>query len=615
MEKKLYAPPNTEAYSERPLRAANASAPSGWVHNDAPLPTLVRKSGMSGATLFLIFAALFFVIAGSVAAWLLIGGGRSVSTDHITMSVENTQHTIAGGDTVSFPILIKNGNPVAITDANITIDFPEGTYSAEQDSKPVSHVTESLGEIPAGASLTHTVRAILFGSENQHVTVPITLEYKTEGSNAVFIKKAEHALTIGSAPVSINVQTLSEVSSGQPITFSVSIRSNAATPLENVAIVATYPFGFTATAADPQPSTGNLFSLGTLAPGEEKKIKITGTLTGTDNEQRVFHFDAGNPQPSGGTLAVTYNGTDVPVTVTKPFLAVKLKLDDSEEDPIIVQSDESIQGLLTWENTLASAIQNGQVSVALGGSALDAATVFTPGGFFRSSDSTILFNSDKDPGLKQLKPGDTGNGSFTMKTKTGSALSSLRNPSITVTVSVSGRRVGESGVSNEVASTIKRTLKVATDFLISSRVVRTVGPFTNTGPWPPVANQASTYTVMLSVSNSVNSVADAAATMTLPSYVSFTGKVSGQVTYNENTRTVTWDLSDVPAGVTREAAFQVSLTPSTSQKGTAPVIVSEQTLTGFDRFISRQVKSASHALDIRTETDPAYQFSQGEVQR
>lgn len=614
LNKRLYAPPETEGFSERPLRRANQGAPMGWSHTDVPLPTLVKKSGMSAATLFLMFAALFFVIAAGIAAWLLIGGGRSVSTDHITLSLETSQHTIAGGDTVSLPISIKNGNPVAITDANVTIDFPSGTYSADGATKPIAHVTESLGEIPAGASLTHTVRARIFGSENQHITLPITLEYKTEGSSAVFVKKAEQTLTIGTSPVSVNVETLSEVSSGQPITFSVSIRSNAVAPLDNVAVVATYPFGFTPSSADPQPLTGSLFALGTLQPGEEKKIKITGTLSGTDNEQRVFHFDVGTPQPSGGTLAVTYNGTDVPVTVTKPFLAVNLKLDNKNDDTIIIQSGKSIQGLLTWENTLANAIQDGQVSVALSGSALDPTAIFSPGGFYRSSDTTILFNSDKDPSLKLLKPGSSGSGSFSLQTKTGAALASLRNPSITLTVSVSGRRVGETGVSNEIASTVKRTLKVATDFLISSRVVRTVGPFTNTGAWPPVADKPTTYTILLSVSNSVNTIADGAATMTLPSYMQFTGKVSGIVSYNETSRTVTWDLGDVPAGVTREAAFQVSLTPSSSQKNTAPVIVGEQTLIGFDRFIGSQVKSAAPALDIRAETDPAYQFSQGAVQ-
>ncbi|KND51147.1 MAG: hypothetical protein ABA06_02420 [Parcubacteria bacterium C7867-001] len=613
LNKRLYAPAPTEAFNERTVSRRDTSVPTGWQQEPAPVPVAPKKK-IAASTIFLIGAAVFFLIACGVAAWLVFAGGRSVSTDHIDIKVQGPT-TSAGGDTIPLLISIKNNNPVDMNDTNLVIDFPEGTYSGDEQNTPLSHYADTLGTIPAGATAVRTIRATLFGNENQRVVIPIMLEYKTDGSKAIFQKKTEYSLTIGTSPVGLSVNTLSEVSSAQPFTIAITVRSNSATPLQNVELIGTYPFGFSVTKADPQPETGSVFVLGTLAPGEERKITITGALSAADNEQRVFHFDVGTPGITSQMLGVTYTSAEVPLTVSKPFLAARLSINQNETDPLIVQGGTPIQGLLSWENTLSTPIKNAQIIVKFSGSALDPAQITSGTGFYRSSDTSILFSSDKDQGLRSLQPGDTGNGSFSLMTKTGSALASLRNPVINLSVSVSGQRVGETGVPTSVNSTITRTLKVATDFLLSSRVVKTVGPFVNTGPWPPVADKESTYTIILSATNSVNSVAEGTATMTLPSYVRFTGKTNGSVTYNENSRVVTWDLGDVAAGTSREAAFQVALTPSLSQRGISPVLVGKQTLSGFDRFIGKQVQSDADPLDTRTETDPAYQFSKGEVQQ
>jgi hypothetical protein len=103
--------------------------------------------------------------------------------------------------------------------------------------------------------------------------------------------------------------------------------------------------------------------------------------------------------------------------------------------------------------------------------------------------------------------------------------------------------------------------------------------------------------------------------MKLPSYVRFTGggNTQGGVTYNEATREVSWNLGDVAPGASREAAFQIALLPSVSQKGTSPTLVSDGTISGFDRFVQKQVNAAAPSIDTELKTDPAYQSSNGVV--
>ncbi|HRH24687.1 MAG TPA: hypothetical protein PK109_03840, partial [Candidatus Paceibacterota bacterium] len=277
MRKRLYTQGGIEQFQEPTLREMQAQAPEHW--KATPPPPAKPKSKISGAALFLGFAVGFFILAGGITAAVLFLGGRSVSSDHVEIAIEGPT-TVAGGEGVPLLITIKNANPVALTGASLTVQFPEGTMNADDTAKPQPHYSDSLGDIGAGESVTRTVRAAYFGTENQKVTLPITLEYRTGSSNAVFTKKAQYEFTISTSPVGISVTTLSEVATGQPLTLSILVRSNASAPLPNVAVRAEYPFGFSETSATPEPISGKLFSLGTLSPGEEREIRVTGTLAG-----------------------------------------------------------------------------------------------------------------------------------------------------------------------------------------------------------------------------------------------------------------------------------------------------------------------------------------------
>ncbi|MCI0597621.1 hypothetical protein L0Y34_00890 [Candidatus Parcubacteria bacterium] len=607
MRKRLYAPASVEDLSASPLSDGKQQKAEGWAPEPAPTP---KVPGLSGSALFLLFAVGFFALAGLTAAVVLYLGGRSVSSDNLTITVEGPT-TVSGGEDVSFLVTITNNNPLPATGATLELDFPEGTTEAEDVSVPLTNYTESLGDIAAGETLRRTVRAAFFGGENQRISIPIKVEYTTGNSNATFVKQEAHEFLISTAPVALSITTLSEIASGQPLTLVLTARSNAVAPLNNVAVIAEYPFGFTPTAETPEPS-GNTFTLGTLAPGEEREMRIVGTLSGQDGEERVFRFSAGALKSSvSNEFNVTYSSKEAAVFITQPFLAVALTLGRSSDATIIASAGEPIQALLSWQNALNSVILDGRIEVRFSGDALDPTSVKATNGFFQSANRTVMFDRDTEAGLARLEPNDAGNGSFTFNTKTGSAGNALRNPSITLDVSVSGRRVGEASVPETVSSTIRRTIKIQSDLAVSAQAVRTVGPFENSGPWPPEANQETTYTIMLSAGNTVNSVGGATVSMTLPSYSRFTGvsEPAGEVSYNEFTREVTWAIGDMAAGSSREAAFQIAFLPSVSQKGTKPPLTSDVTIAGFDRFVQREIGQTVKAVDTQTSTDPAYQDS------
>jgi hypothetical protein len=270
-------------------------------------------------------------------------------------------------------------------------------------------------------------------------------------------------------------------------------------------------------------------------------------------------------------------------------------------------------------NTITSSIKDAQVAIQLSGSALDPKSVQAQNGYFDSSNDTLYFTPQTEASLASLAAGDTGNGAFTFATKTGSALNALRNPTVVLKVSVSGDPSG--GGPETLTDSTTNTIQIQTTLSLASRIVHSIGPFTDSGPWPPKPNQATTYTVQLAATNTVNPVGGATATMILPAYVTFTGNVSpndGSITYNPATHTVTWAIGNIAAGTgtsapADNAAFQISFTPSDSQVQGIPVLVGNQAISSVDRFTQATVGGTAPALTTEATADPAYQPSFGIV--
>jgi hypothetical protein len=615
VRQRLYDPHQAASFEEPHLREQPVERARGWEKLKA---VGHEAEHISGHARFFIVALLFFIVTAGGAVFYLIWGGRSISTHNVNIAVQGPT-TIASGDTVPLLVTIENRNPVAIQGATVTIDFPDGTRSPDDTTKPMPRYTENLGDIGSGNKTERTVRAVVFGSEGQHVTLPIKVEYHTDGSTATFVKNKQYDFTITTSPITVNVETISQVSAGQPVTVDVSIKSNATTKLDNVAVLAEYPFGFAPTASTPQPSQGTMFVLGTLSPGEEKKIRVTGILSGENNDERTFKFSAGTvSSPESLALATPFTSKEASIRLTKPFLATTLSVNRDTTDKPVIDAGVPVQVVVMWTNTLPVPVTNAKVSVALSGEALDPAGVGQGNGFYRSSDTTVVFDSTTNPALAQLQPGDSGQGTFTIRSKSSSALATMRSASIGLRVSVSGQRLSETNVPETISSTLSRTVKVGTNLALASKVVHTVGPFKNGGPWPPEANSETTYTVIFTLSNSGNSVSGAKVSAALPSYVRFTGATNpsdGSITYNETTRTITWSAGTVAtgSGSAKSAAFQIGFTPSVTQRGGSAVLVNAQQVTGVDAFTDKQIAGSVQALTTITSADPAYSAADGSV--
>lgn len=611
--KRLYEP-EAVIHTRMPLAASEKGAlPHAWEDHTLERVSHKGERHVRLAGVFFVVAFIFFIVSLGIAGYILFMGGNSVSVDKITVDIQGPT-TIAGGDTVPLSLTITNKNSVAINNATIEIDFPNGTRNADNVLAAYPRYTENLGLLAPGASVTRSVKAVVFGGAGQTLMLPVSLSYGAAGSNAIFVKKSSYTLTVSTTPLSVSVDALTETVSGQPFTFTLTVRSNATIPLGNVVLAGAFPFGFTVISSS-LPITNSSFLLGTLAPGKSSTVTLTGILTGQDSEQRVFHFTVGTAKTAHDqTLAVTYMAQDVPVTIMAPFISTTLAL-NGDTSPNVIMAPGSEQSVtLSYANTLSTSVTNAAVAIAISGTAVDYNNIRTTNGFYRSADHTIVFNRDTDPALAQLAPGASGIGTFTFSTLPMNALAST--PTVTFTISVSGTRVGQSNVPEQISASATKTAKVATTIALSVSSLHTSGLMSSSGPIPPRAGQATTYTIVWNARNQGSAVAGGTVTATLPSYVSYTNQSNGMgsFSYDDTSRTVTWNTGDLAQGANVRGAFQVSLTPSTSQKGSVPQLTSTASFSGYDRFAGVQVKASADPVTTETIGDPGYVPTNATVQ-
>ncbi len=629
LKSKLYSrtqAPTVEPTARSPLSSSRKEAPRSWDGMKeegalekpvAPLTLMEKRTSKHTAAWYFLWGSfIFFVIAAAVAGWALWGGLNTISPQNIDVQIV-APSLIDSGKGATLQYIIQNRNNTSLLAADLVVTYPDGTRSQNDPTVALPNERISLGTIAPGQQIKQTSSALFFGASGSQEKVSVTLEYQLAGSNSVFVKQVDTMFTIGSSPISVSISSPTEAISGQPFSLDVEVSSNATSPLQNVAVEVQYPFGFAVNSVSPAAAPGNtLWHLGTLNPGGSQTIHISGVLTGEDGDERVFHFLAGTESdPTETSLAVPLLSTPQTVTVRKPFIGATISLDGNTGATIAEPLGGTISGNIAWQNNLTETVSNVTFTLSLSGSAIDGSSVRAINGFYDSNKQQITWSGDQNSQLASVAPGAGGSFQFSLATlPPGSA--PLANPEATLNLTVHGTRQG-TGVPEDITTVASTKIELASAVSASAQALHFTGPFSESGSLPPRVGQTTTYAIVFSVKNSSNTLGGATMSTVLPPYVSFIGAGTAggeQVSYDDSTRTVTWTLGDVEAGVgystpARQASFQVSLTPSLSQVGSAPALTGAIQFQGQDRFAQAQVTASADPLTTLLSSDPG--FSRG----
>lgn len=594
---------------------SQASGLFGFAHNFFMKTSVFKK--------FFFFSLALFILATTYALYVFFVGGNTVSNDNIDISVLGNNFT-AGGEDLSLVVGITNKNATALDLVDLVLEYPKG------GDKDLSVGTErsriSLGTIPAGSVRNENVKLVLFGEQGSVRPIKISIEYRVEGSNAIFVKEKPYEVTISSTPISLSMDAPNTTTSNQDITLNIKASLNSTTKTSKTLLRVDYPLGFKFSSAKPAPSFGNnVWDMGDLAPGGDHTIVVVGKMVDVFNgEEKIFHVSTGLPSPTDkSAIDVVFNSLSHTVAIQKAFIEARLSVNGVSQHDYATNVRTPVYAQILWANNLDTKVDDLKITAKISGNAFDRKTVNASGGFYDSSKDIIVWDKSSNNDLAEVSPGDTGSVSFSVSPLSLFSPSAglLANPVINIDISISGKQSVSGYATQDLNNSDSAVVHIISDVGFTSKALYFSGALKNTGPIPPKAGKETTYTVVWSLSNSANTISNAIVRSTLPSWIRYVGTIapaSEDVSYNPSTKEIVWNIGHISkgAGITgsdKVISFQVGFTPSLSQVGTTPAILNDAVLTGHDDFATVDVQVKQGGLRISLSEDAGFPSGGGVV--
>lgn len=594
LEQKLYSVDGIASRERSNLKKQNYTVENSWDDlenkNDFQFP----KKRISFFSVVLILAAVFFIGSLSYASFIFFNGNQSVSGNDVDVKIIGPV-SVGGGESLSIDAIVSNNNKVPLELVDLFAEYPEGSKNPENISEDLRRINLDLGTLSAGSVTRQTVKVALFGEEGANKKVDFILQYRIPGSNAIFEKKKTFEIALNATPIRLSVSGLEQISAGQPIELTVKFNSNSVQSLKNVMIVAEYPFGFKYEKSDLKPKyDNNVWVFDELKPNQEVEFKISGTIEGQNQEDRIFRFNTGLVKENSPQEIGVLFGTDMhQVQINKSFVGLVLNVNKNPASVVAVESGKYNEGEVVFTNNTNDAIKNLEIKLQLIGSVLDENSITVSNGFYRSIDNTIVWNKESNVLFANVAPRQTQRLSFRFKTTDlSNGKTNILNPQIDVTTKISGVRISSNNSEESVSSDSFKNIKVLSDTPVYAYTNYDKGPLKNYGPIPPKVDTPTSYTVEWNVSNNSNDLENAQITATLPSYVSWKNNFNPSpenINYDSVSRKLTWNIGNVSAGtgytqIAKQIYFQVEILPSTTQKGKKLDLLDDVIFTAKDTF-------------------------------
>ncbi len=500
---------------------------------------------------------------------------------------------------------------------DLVIEYPKSSVGdLLQDTE---RLRQSLGIIPAGTVRNENIKVVLFGEQGSVRPIKIAIEYRVEGSNAIFVKEKIYEVSINSTPINLTVDAPLEASPNQDINLKVKATLNSTKAIKNIFLKIDYPLGFQFISAKPAPSFGsNVWNLGDFAPGAEHSVSIVGKMLDVvDGEEKSFRISSGLQSGTDKTLiGIVFNSFTQTILIKKPLIEAKLFINGIDQREYAIDSKTPIYGEIRWTNNLETKVTDLSITAKISGNAVNRKTILANQGFYNSLNDTITWDKNTQERFREVNPGDSGSVTFSVSPLSlfSASLGMLVSPTVNVEVSIAGKQSLQGYATTNLSNTDSKIVRIISDVGFATKALFYSGPFGNSGPVPPKVGQESTYTIVWTLSNTANNISKAVIHSTLPPWIHFVGLISPateDLTYNSSTKEIIWNVGGIPkgtgiTGADREVAFKVAFNPSLSQIGTAPSIINDAILTGHDDFANVDVRVGKPSLNIRLTNDPLF---------
>lgn len=539
---------------------------------------------MRNLQLVILAAALVFAVGGF---WLW--QRNSTSKEDLKLELLASDKAVMGQE-ITYTVKWKNNGDVALENAIVIFEYPENSLPSQG---ALLRATKQLEDIYPGQEDSLAFKVRLFGAEGDIKEAKVMLSYKPRNLNARYEAETSATTIISLVPLNFDLDLPSRIESNQQFTFALNYFSNSDYPLSDLKIEIEYPQGFEFAEAIPASLGDNEWRVPLLNKTQGGRISVKGTLRGELQELKTIRATIGTWKDGKFTLLKeSLKG----VEITKPEIRISQLIQGKETNA--VSPGDTLHYAIFFRNVSERDLENLFLIVGLEGKSFDVSTLRAENGKFQKGDNSVVWEARDVAKLRLLGQGEEGKVEFWV------ALQNIQGKNLVARDKV---LLSEARAEFEV--------KVSSNLSIDQTAYFQDEVFGNSGPLPPTVGNKTTYTVIWKVQNSSNEVKNSKVKATLPQGVELTGRLfpeNASLTFDSQSREIVWSAGDLAAGTglsspPASVAFQIALTPNSSQRGTAPQILGQALITGDDTWTLQSLSSSDVPLDTTLPDDSASQ--------
>lgn len=576
-----------------------------------------KKNG-HGLLWFFVICAAFVAGAAFYFFFLRPTPGPSVSISFVKPD------QVFIGDPFTISVLIANNSQSVIKNATLEFMIPDG-FSFVGQSSDTRAMPEPIGDISSGGvPPQQDFQLIATGNQNSVGSITARLVYGTDTTGKTQFESDSSANIItGTSAVGLDFTIPQNVFTGQNFNVAIGYHNNTPHDINNVILSVQYPSGFVFSTSSIAPisasANGGSWNLGTTTANAGGSIIITGNIA--NQTTGAYPFAATSTSDvSGNGYFLGAQTSNVVVAPSPLSLSVSL----NNTSTYIANAGDQLNYVISYTNNSSIAFQKITIQAVLKGDMYDLSSLQSDGVLSSANNAnTVTWSQATNPELASLAPGQSGSVKIQLGVK-GSFPTNGINENLNLQTQIQSPTVPPDTSANFTVGTVNFTSKVRGEVAVVATGYRndTSLGIKNTGPYPPVVDKPSQYTIHWNVTNYSTEITSTVVSAYLQSGSVFTGQVksniSAQPTYDAATGLVTWDIGNLPPGTgvntaPAEAVFQITNTPAVNELYQVLTLMGQTNLSADDMFTGSTLQVSANQVTTFLPNDPTTSNQNGQV--
>lgn len=599
------------------LKAVHADVEEQFRKKEAwatPVPQINPLQVIAAVTKRKRVRMIAFILGGLAVILLIVGATFKIRSmlfneNNVTVSLTGPKD-VASVEETTFTVTYANNNWGELDNATLTLSYPETFHlQAESTMKVNGSLAEiSIGKIAANTNGKVSLKGKFYGSKGDKLDLQATLKYSPSNVSSVLEKVSKLTVTVATSPLLLEITAPLDIVTGQDIDYVIDYSNKSDVSFSNLRVKLDYPDGFQFVSAEPKPSEGNtVWYVGNFDTNAKGKIVVHGVISGTQQEYKNIHGTIGFFR--GDNTFVAYSESNRQTRIVTSPLSISQTVNGLTD--IAVNTGDTLQYTIHYKNDGNIGFRDAIITVEIDPTFLDMTKLSVRDGAYDAARKMIIWKASDVRALGKLEVGAEGEVSFSVPVAEKISSVSGKNLLIKTVAKIDSLDIPTTLGSNKIIASNTLFVKLKSFVNIETTVFYTDTVLPNSGPIPPKVGQETTYTVHLSIANSLNDLKDARMSITLPTGVHYTGKYSPSeesFTYNERSNEIVWEIGTIPAteNKNREIIFQVSATPGPDQVTKTLTLLNGEIFTATDTFTNQDIRIEKQKQDNTLKNDTAF---------